>query len=229
MRHIGAIGALAGATLLASSAFAADIYVEPAPVYEPIAAVPAAFNWTGFYAGVQGGWSWANVSRTVGSSSWQTDGAVLGGHVGYDYQWNWLVLGLEGDFEWWDIDGDDGGVSGVVDDVDGNWLASIRARAGVAWNRFLIYATGGWQWGDGNINQTITGTSGPTIQNGFDFDTWTVGGGVEFAVWNNLILGLEYRYIDSFSVSTSINAVSIADTYNFDDIHTVRGRLRWKF
>ena len=188
-----------------------------------------AYSWTGLYVGAQGGWTWANFLRDIGAaptSDWNPDGPVVGGHVGALYQWNMFVLGVEGDGEWWGIEGGDGGQGGVTDTVDGNWLASIRGRVGVAFDRFLVYGTGGWQWGNTDIVQTAGGAAA-TVN--VTFDGWTAGGGVGFAVTNNIIVGAEYRYTDFDREAVGATAVAVAGGYDVDDFHAIRGRVSWKF
>ena len=55
------------------SARAADFPSIPmrAPVITPV------FNWTGFYAGIHGGWGWGDADRTLG-----TNDALFGSGIG---------------------------------------------------------------------------------------------------------------------------------------------------
>src|SRR6185437_9888119 len=95
---------LAGVGLLAlgiTSASAADVARRraappPAPVYTPV------FSWTGFYAGINGGYGWGgntSFSAPFPSSSFDTSGGLVGGTLGYNYQMNQLVFGVEGDID----------------------------------------------------------------------------------------------------------------------------------
>jgi outer membrane immunogenic protein len=103
-----AISALA---LSSASALAADM---SAPVYTKAPVAPVAiYNWTGFYVGLNGGYSWGNSSNAytttalpLYTSSQSMNGWVFGGQVGYNWQFdrNW-VFGLEGDI---DATGQDG-------------------------------------------------------------------------------------------------------------------------
>ena len=105
------VGIAAVTSLLATSALAADLPVRTytkAPVYvEPV------YDWTGFYIGLNGGYSWGNASNTftagtlpVTTGSQHMDGWVFGGQAGYNWQFNksW-VFGIEGDI---DATGQDG-------------------------------------------------------------------------------------------------------------------------
>jgi outer membrane immunogenic protein len=88
----------------AAGALAADLGT---PVYKaPIAAPIAVYDWTGFYVGLNGGYSWGKSSNTynvtlpatIASQSQSMNGWVFGGQAGYNWQFsrNW-VFGLEGD------------------------------------------------------------------------------------------------------------------------------------
>src|SRR5712671_7661251 len=103
------IGIAAVTSLLATSAFAADLPMRTytkAPAYvEPV------YNWTGFYIGGNVGYSWGRsrdtATLTTGAgtvlftdvASSRMDGVVGGGQMGYNYQTaNWL-WGIETDFQ----------------------------------------------------------------------------------------------------------------------------------
>ncbi|MFL5128835.1 MAG: outer membrane protein, partial [Microvirga sp.] len=154
----------------------------PAPI---IAAVPV-FTWTGFYVGVNAGYGWnANDSITVGGVRFDLDdegGFVGGAQAGYNYQIGSFVVGLEGDIQYADFGGDDRfdfDRDGIADDDFNNsdWFGTVRARAGVAFDRALIYATGGFAFAD-------------------DATGWTVGGGLEYAFTNNLSAKVEGLYVN---------------------------------
>jgi outer membrane immunogenic protein len=178
---------LASVALLgfAGAASAADLPVRAAPPAPIIAAVPV-FTWTGFYVGVNAGYGWnANDSITVGGVRFDLDdegGFVGGAQAGYNYQIGSFVVGLEGDIQYADFGGDDRfdfDRDGIADDdfntID--WFGTVRARAGVAFDRALIYATGGFAFAD-------------------DATGWTVGGGLEYAFTNNLSAKVEGLYVN---------------------------------
>jgi outer membrane immunogenic protein len=171
---------------LATGAVAADLPSRRAPA--PVIAAAPIFTWTGFYVGVNAGYAWSdNDFDVVDLADEDDDGGFLGGaQVGYNYQIGSFVVGLEGDIQYadfggeltFDVDGDD-----VIDDDDdfvfdrGDWFGTVRARAGVAFDRALIYATGGFAFAD-------------------DATGWTVGGGVEYAFTNNLSAKIEGLYVN---------------------------------
>src|SRR5919112_4218568 len=169
---------------LTAAASAADLPIRSAPPAPIVAAVPV-FTWTGFYVGVNAGYGWnANDSITVGGVRFDLDdegGFVGGAQAGYNYQIGSFVVGLEGDIQYADFGGDDRfdfDGDGIADDDFNNsdWFGTVRARAGVAFDRALIYATGGFAFAD-------------------DATGWTVGGGLEYAFTNNLSAKIEGLYV----------------------------------
>ena len=209
----GACALLAGAGV----ASAADA-IEPAMEYP-------AFSWTGGYIGLQGGYAWGDVDRDNGSfqNSYDADGVLGGVHAGYNAQFGSFVLGVEGDFDFTGIDGNDDGVGGTTDAIDVDWMASVRGRAGYALDRLLIYGTAGVAFAD--IEQTNTGgvpASSSNVRTG-----WTVGGGVEYAFTDHLTSRIEYRYADFGSQDYApAGLLPFKQDYKF---HTVRAGLSYKF
>jgi outer membrane immunogenic protein len=224
-----------GAVALAGSAFAADLPSRaPPPVYVPPAPI---FTWTGFYIGGQVGYAWGKNNVNFGDNfgdyaafSYNTSGVIGGAHVGYNLQLSQFVIGLEGD-----VDGTSqsksisrslpfgtslatgafGALAGPLTGtgtftVNHNLEGSIRGRVGYAWDRVLLYATGGVAFG--GFNSSVSGNfTGFTVGDGFLIPFgpiggsasrsatrvgWTVGGGLEYAVTNNWSIRAEYRYTD---------------------------------
>ena len=191
----------------AGAAAAADLPMRAAPPAPIIAAAPI-FTWTGFYVGVNAGFGWSNDDfDSVDLADEGDDGGFVGGaQVGYNYQIGSFVVGLEGDIQYADF-GREGAfvVDGTTYDVDNSdWFGTVRARAGVAFDRALIYATGGFAFAD-------------------DANGWTVGGGVEYAFTNNLSAKIEGLYV---------NLDSDDDFPGFDgetDFGVVRAGLNFRF
>lgn len=72
---------------------------------------------------------------------------MIGGiHAGYNYQIQSFVIGAETDINWTSIKGDDGGAGGMLDQTKLKWLGSLRGRLGYAWDRFLVFGTGGLEY-----------------------------------------------------------------------------------
>ena len=92
-----------------------------------------------------------------------------------------VVTGIEADIEWVDIDGDDDGDDDDDPDLgdlgfEVNWQGSIRGRVGYAFDRVLLYGTGGFALAD-----IDTDGSGGDDDGGTEWG-WTLGAGVDYAV-----------------------------------------------
>ncbi|NIX78076.1 outer membrane protein [Microvirga terricola] len=197
------LGLLAGTAALvvaASTAQAADLPSRrgPAPVY---AAVPA-FTWTGFYVGANAGYGWSTgTSRYydpafgyVGSS--KKGGFVGGGQLGYNYQFGMFVLGAETDIQYASV-GNKGASYGRAyypGNSDG-YFGTIRARLGVAFDRALIYGTGGFAYGDVGGNNSYDQLLGYRRDGGTN-GGWTLGAGAEYAVSDNITAKVEGLYVN---------------------------------
>jgi outer membrane immunogenic protein len=218
---LASVGAVA---LSGSAALAADLPSRaPPPVYLP---PPAIFTWTGIYVGGQIGYAWTsgnnnftgfdpffNTGTFLSTSIGGTPSGVIGGaHVGYNYQINQFVLGLEGS-----VDGTSLSNTAAAFFPDGTTLSahstadiqgSIRGKVGVAWDRALIYGTGGVAFGGFNTDVSIANTGflnggNPFFASGNVSNTrvgWTVGGGIQYAVTNNWSIFAEYRYTNWGSI-----------------------------
>jgi len=215
--------------------------VAPAPVPE--------CNWTGFYIGL-------NVGGQFGHSEdqdlddynhglgWGYDesGVVAGGQLGYNFQWNWLVLGIEAEGGYMNLDG-----SGIdphafspdtKGETDSDFFTTIRGRLGFAFGHWLFYATGG---GIGvNLETRVidncdTGACGDDLINAgkteFNWG-WTGGGGIEYMFGCHWTVKAEYlRYqLDDQSFS---GVDEFGTRFHFKGIGTegniVRAGLNYKF
>lgn len=176
---------------LGGAAAAADLPPSPgpapyykAPVYAPV------YNWSGFYLGINGGGGWGGSSWTT-PGSFDTSGGLVGGTIGYNYQINQAVVGVEADLDWADINGTiTNGFCPPGCKTSDTWLSTVRGRLGYAADRFMPYITGGLAVGD--INASVPGFAGGSATNA----GWTAGGGIEFAVAGHWTVKGEYLYVD---------------------------------
>lgn len=180
---LASIGILA---LSASATYAADLPMPTkGPVYVP------SYNWTGFYVGLNGGYAWGSSDWTAGpisTGSFNTNGAVIGGTLGYNMQIGSFVWGLEGDLDWSTIKGSSNSVICFGCETKNTWLGTGRARIGYAFDRWLPYVTGGVAVGDVQANTPAGSDTKTTVG-------WTVGGGLEAALWSAWTWKIEYLYV----------------------------------
>jgi outer membrane immunogenic protein len=234
--------ALAVLTLFATSMAgnAADLPRREAPIDAPAYTSPV-FSWTGFYLGgnIGGAWASRTVKDTVNNLAFSTSSTtpspgrfIGGGQVGFNYQFNSFVIGVEADFDWGGENHKTNtgilvpGVAGLVGVTSNDsWLTTVAARFGFATDCVWLYgkAGGGWVGNNGfTITNTTTGssiTSSSQSSNG-----WLVGGGVEWAFSNNWTAKVEYDYLALSDRSFVIPAGApflVGDTFNFSS-RTIR-------
>ena len=193
--------AVASVVAGAMSAQAADLGTRSnlASFYKAPSELP--FSWTGFYAGINGGYTWGQSSwsdPTVGANSgnFNTSGGLVGGQLGYNWQTGSVVLGVETDADWMSVKGSTAGPGGVcLADGGGqcqtqqSWVGTTRARVGYAFDRLLPYVTGGVAYGNIQAVQP-TGTTTSTNVG------WTAGAGLEYGINRNWSAKLEYLHMD---------------------------------
>jgi outer membrane immunogenic protein len=225
------IGIAAITSLLATSAFAADLPMRTytkAPAYvEPV------YNWTGFYIGGNVGYSWGRSSDTstltngagtvLLTSTDKTDlnGIVGGGQIGYNWQMQNWVWGLEADIQGTDEKGSrdfvcptgfclapaflapNGGTVPATLSQKIDWFGTVRGRAGVLVTpTVLLYGTGGLAYGEVKSSESI-GLVPSLFSTTSTNVGWTVGAGIEGAIGGNWTAKLEYLYVDLGRVSGS--------------------------
>jgi outer membrane immunogenic protein len=199
---------------VASSAMAADLPTRKAPPAPQVYSAPPVFSWTGFYVGVNGGWGGGTGGKDFGNVS----GGLVGGTVGYNYQIGQFVVGLEGDWDWADLT-----KSGTYDTYYKNKvddLVTVRARAGYAIDRALLYVTGGYAGADDKISLPGSYSSSQWRNGG------VIGAGLEYAFTNNISAKAEYLY-------APLGSKSYWDGVNYGksdlNLSLVRVGLNYKF
>lgn len=213
------LAGVASAALLISSAQAADL-----PAYEaaPSVMVPS-FTWTGAYIGAQAGYAWGDSKfKALGASvKAKPEGFIVGGYAGYNYQLDGspVVIGIETDFNYSDVDKKKS-LFGISGKESFNWTGATRARIGYAFDRVLVYAAGGVAYADRELKISGVDKDSKTSLG------YTVGGGVEYAATDNLIVRGEYRYTDLGSDTFKIAGVRVKGDYTE---HRVMGGIAYKF
>jgi outer membrane immunogenic protein len=198
---------VAALLLCANAVSAADLpRSAPPPVFVPV----PVFTWTGFYVGV-------NASGVVDGdfsarllpplpaviAKVSAAGYVAGGTVGVNYQFtpgSGFVVGLEGDIGYSDIHNRLSiGIPGVglasAAVVTDSYYATARGRIGYAFDRLLVFGTGGYAATEIGVRASL-GAFGFGVATGRQtaIDGWTVGGGLEYAITNNVSVKAEYAY-----------------------------------
>lgn len=138
------------------------------------------------------------------------------------------VFGVEVDFQGSTGEGNVTGVAGgnrLAMTAETPWFGTVRGRVGYAWDRTLWYVTGGALYGESELNGTVTGV-GP-FSSSETFWTWTVGGGVEWAIWDRWTAKVEYLYAGTPNNVPAIPRTTILD--GSTDTHIVRTGLNFRF
>ncbi len=206
-------------------AAAADLSRPVMPTKAPAYYAPA-YNWTGLYAGLNGGYAWGSSDWSALGLSTNTNGGLFGGQLGYNWQFGQFVYGLEGDIDWADLRGTTNvlGCSAVGCQTRSDFLSTIRGRVGVTVaDRWLPYLTGGLAIG--NIRTSSTGFSGIDTTNA----GWTVGGGVEFALVANWTAKVEYLYVNLGTANCGTSCGFAAGNSVGLTENIVRGGINYRF
>jgi outer membrane immunogenic protein len=190
---------------LLSPALGADL-----PTYSKAPSIAApVYDWSGFYVGGFGGGGFGNhnVNNALGpntpfadyTANYSSTGGVAGGEAGYNWQSGSIVVGLEGDMFWSGIKGNDAAAVAAgnfaitsVDQDNLRWGGSVRVRGGYTVDRWMLFFTGGYAFGD--IVHTNTAAGVLPDQFTVHANGLTAGGGIAYALTNNVIGKFEYRY-----------------------------------
>jgi outer membrane receptor protein involved in Fe transport/opacity protein-like surface antigen len=191
---------------------------------------PLSYDWTGFYLGLNAGGAFGTTTATAsgggGSASVKEAGFLGGAQIGANYQTGPLVWGFEADY---DASTQNQSLpSGVLSGSTAQmpWLATLRGRFGVAFDRTLVYATAGGAAGElRSISATPAGTTSTTVTYG----TWTAGAGVEYGITDNLSARVEYLYVDKDNIATGFIGPPTTTITNRLDNNLVRAGLNYRF
>jgi outer membrane immunogenic protein len=219
LSSVAALGLVA-----AGAASAADLPSRKGPVVAPVYA--PIFTWTGFYVGVNAGYGFGNydVKGAVTNTIGDPDGFIGGAQVGYNYQFGQFVAGLETDLQYSDMKSSRANLIGGTNKGELEYFGTVRARFGVAYDRFLPYITGGFAYGQNKV--TVSGLGISTSDDNTHFG-YTVGAGLEYAFTNNLTAKIEYLYTD-LGEKRYFSAAGVGTKIG-NDFSVVRAGLNYKF
>src|SRR5271156_4510269 len=196
----------------AGAVFAADLPPSPPPVRAPAVYLPAppVYNWGGIYVGVTGGYGFGTTKWTAPfgglSSSLSDNGGIAGGTLGFNYQMNAFVFGVEGDFDWSGINTGTSSTLCASVFVGGcqtgnNWLSTVRGRFGVALDRVFVFGTAGGAFA--NAQTSLNGVTTTHTKAG-----WTAGVGAEYAFAQNWTAKVEYLYVDLGTTTANVTCTA---------------------
>lgn len=219
-------------------ALVALAFAASTPAFADESPAPGApYDWTGFYAGAQVGYGWGrdrihDESLVSGISDYSDrfgiEGVTGGLHAGYNYQFAPWVIGLEGDIELADVDGDNPGWPfGDNTTAKIRSQGSVRARVGFLYDRALLYATGGLAVADIKTRYF----DAPNVDGDSSVEAgWTAGGGIEYALMQNWTARVEYRYAE-FGRSTVKTTTTDPNWEEHNDLseHAVRVGVSYLF
>ena len=190
-------------------------------------------SFDGLYMGLHAGYAWQDVGGVfdnAGSPTFlsgiDTNGGVIGGQLGYNLQYEWIVMGVEGDASALVDSGSTVRNAATNDALTGevNYLASIRSRLGFVIDDVMLYATAGiafteYKFTENAAVPAFTGTM-RLRENGAVY-----GGGVEWKIAYGLALRAEYLHYElgasSYLPGTFPN-VDAGDIVSFGDLDVAR-------
>jgi outer membrane immunogenic protein len=257
---------IAVAGLIGTPVLAADLATRGAPPPPP----PPVFSWAGLYIGLNAGGAFGNkvTEEPTGLFSGFAGAPLLatssnqsaftgGGQIGYNWQFDNLVVGLEGDFNYVGFRDINVTVTGLPTPFGSpsapnvfnyfhpadRFFGTLRARLGYTADRVLFYATGGVAFtGRSSHSGTATFTNAQGVQfanfqgpsdSGIGF---AVGGGVEYAWTNNWVVRAEYLFVDIDHHNVTLTdpvtpggaGFSFSSTVG-EQFSVVRGAISYKF
>ncbi len=228
---------------VAEPASAADIAARPYTKAPPPVVAPI-YDWTGFYIGANGGWAQSRNCVDFFSATGidsrdgcrERSGGVVGGQLGYRWQTNQLVFGLEAQGDWADLSNTRVSLLNpsfsTRTKTDG--IGLFTGQIGYAWNASLFYVKGGAAVTSTrfSILDTLSGTELAAAS----ATRWgaAVGVGWEYSFAPNWSAGIEYDHLfmgnsnNSFSVVNPINAAFLNDRVS-QDVDMITARINYRF
>ena len=216
----------------APKVFAADLPTK-APVRKVLA--PAS-GWTGLYIGAHIGGSflksdWTNTNPPgIGSddADINVSGFLGGGQIGFNYQIDRIVAGIEADGSWTSVNSTASGCYSAFPllapqtcKVEADSFATLTGRLGVTWDQTLVYAKGGAAWGHFKYENDCPACLSPNYSTSETRSGWTMGGGIEYALGNNWSVKAEYDYLDFGTKTLTFTGIP-GDTFTQDIANRVQ-------
>jgi outer membrane immunogenic protein len=223
---------LLGFTLAAAamtSANAADLYHNEGPGYSY--SIPFG-EWAGFYAGANGGYGWRQINEhgSVGGDPGELSGGFGGGQIGYNWQHNHVVFGIETDLQGAGISHsfvNTMGAPNVDTRQDIDFFGTVRGRLGYSIGQTLLYGTAGFAYG--GVKDQANLSNGLNVKRDETETGFVAGVGLEYKFNPRWSFKTEYQYIDlgSEKLVGSANGFNFASPDIDSNIHTVRFGLNY--
>jgi outer membrane immunogenic protein len=180
-------------------------------------------------------------SNAANASSW-----LGGAHAGYNWQQGSMVFGFETDLQGTHLNSSMIGGLTNISPIPGDFAATSasidyygtsRGRLGVTTGQWLFYGTAGVAYGNVDLSstfrtfgtQTFSETSEPRIG-------WVGGVGAEYLLKPNLMLSLDYQYVDLGRISIASSATGLGGALTVSQTATVHAQfqavmlgLSWRF
>lgn len=212
MNRFVLLAGLGLSVLLAVPAMAAD---RPLRGQEwPAYSAPRPYNWNGVYAGVHTGGSF---DRFQGASKKSRNEILLGGQLGYNLQLGGLVTGIEADVSMNGLG--KGAKRAAGTSADMRYVSTYKARAGIAFDRVLVYGLGGVAYGSMKVRDGLVSKEKSKVG-------YVVGAGAEYGITDNLSAKLEYNYVSlgkqNFQLANGRTRVGVNE-------HLVKAGLNYRF
>jgi outer membrane immunogenic protein len=238
---------LAASVLVLGTAAASAADLAPRYYKAPPPMVAAMYDWSGFYAGINGGWGtsrncWTRTA-TLGvaiapaaEGCHNSSGGTVGGQLGYRWQAGPWVFGLEAQGNWADFSGSNvsllfGGLATNRTRIDAFGL--FTGQVGYAWNNLLGYVKGGAAVTDNRYEglATLTGT----VTDRASDTRWgaTVGAGIEYGFAPNWSAALEYDHLfmgrNNYAMTSVVTGANTRNVDISQDADLVTVRLNYRF
>ena len=202
-----------------------------APPRAPATYVPTTapvYNWGGFYVGLNGGWGFRTTSWTAPglppTGNFNANEFLIGGTAGFNYQMGQFVLGVEGDGDWSNLKGNTSPTACFPCTTQSKWLATVRGRAGYAFDRVLLFGTAGGAFADVQAADGVLPFSSSTAAG------WTAGAGIEYGITDYLTAKIEYLYVGLSNANCPATSCggSVNTTVKLNE-NVIRAGLNYKF